>query len=502
MDAHATASLKPSPRRMPPLLGLAGDELLARLVAGGSGRAFTVLYERYHQQLYRYARALLRDDADAQDALQSALTAAFSALEAGRRDAPLKPWLYRIVHNESISLLRKRRPHQELDEQAAGTGPSVQERAEQRERLSELVGDLQELPVRQRAALVMRELSGLSHEEIAVALGSTVGATRQTIFEARRSLQEFSEGRAMSCDAVCQALSDGDGRSLRARRVRAHLRGCAACKAFAAAIPERRAELHALAPPLAPLAAQGLLVALLARSSAHGGAASATGAAGAAGASGAAGKSALAVLAAKGAVGLVVIAGTTVGLTRALPHGLGSQGSGAGTSAARHARSGSAGSAVQGSARHRGVTRSRTAAEGAESLPSGRPAERGNPAGALPSAASHTHGERHRASHGQRGGRAGEGHSRRTSARQRIHRAPNTTGPRHGGEPGPRRGSGGHAPVSPTGGTPAPSAQTPEASGGATQGSEPPVAATGGSKQAGAGASTGGAGGRSEREST
>ncbi|HEX3509888.1 MAG TPA: sigma-70 family RNA polymerase sigma factor [Solirubrobacteraceae bacterium] len=287
-----------------------GDERLARRVGEGDERAFAAIYGRYHQQLYRYCRSLLRDDADAQDALQSAFTSALTALRRGRRDAPLRPWLYRIAHNEAITVVRRRRSHSELDAEIAGSSASPEEHAVGRERLATLVADLQELPERQRAALLMRELSGLSHEDIALALDTSPGAAKQTIFEARRSLQEFEEGRVMGCEEVCSIVSDGDGRALRGRRVRAHLRGCASCSAFAAAIPARRADLNAIAPPLAPALAGGLLAAVMGRAGAGHGAAGT--------AAGVAGKSAGLVLASKAVVGAAIIAAAGAGLSTTL----------------------------------------------------------------------------------------------------------------------------------------------------------------------------------------
>ncbi len=141
--------------------------------------------------------------------------------------------------------------------------------AEERQRLSQLVADLQELPDRQRGALVMRELNGLSHEELAQALGISVGAAKQTVFEARRALAEFQEGRAMACDQVQRVISDGDRRALRGRRIRAHLRECSSCSAFATAIPERRTALLALSPALPAAAAAGLFTRVTGASSAQ-----------------------------------------------------------------------------------------------------------------------------------------------------------------------------------------------------------------------------------------
>jgi RNA polymerase sigma factor (sigma-70 family) len=297
-------------------LGLFGDERLARLVAGGSERAFATLYARYHQQLYRYCRSIVRDETDAEDVLQSALASAFAALKRGQRDAPLRPWLFRIAHNEAISFLRRHRAGTQLVQDATERwAPSAEECAGERARVALLLTDLQQLPERQRGALLMRELSGLSHEEIAVALGTSVGVAKQAIFEARHGLLEFAEGRSMRCEDVRRMVSDGDRRVLRGRRVRAHLSDCAGCSAFAAAIPARRDDFQALVPGLVPAASAALLASITGGGSGHG----AAGGLGAA-VAGAAGKTAAATIGAKAIVGVgaVVIALAGVGGVRAL----------------------------------------------------------------------------------------------------------------------------------------------------------------------------------------
>ena len=169
------ASSTPAPVRGLPLR-LLSDERLARLTAAGSDRAFAVLYERHHQALYRYCRTIVRHDEDARDVLQTTMARALAALGRGVPDAPMRPWLFRIAHNEAISLLRRRRPAVELEQAPELEGRSLEARVEERSRLATLVADLDELPERQRSALVMRELSGLSHEEIAGALEISVAA--------------------------------------------------------------------------------------------------------------------------------------------------------------------------------------------------------------------------------------------------------------------------------------------------------------------------------------
>ena len=133
------------------------------------------------------------------------------------------------------------------------------------------MGDLAALPERARSALVMREFSGFSHEEIAIALNISPGAAKQAIFEARRGIAECAEGRAMACAEICQAISDGDRRVLRGRRVRAHLRDCPSCAAFAASIEARQLELRALVPVL-PAAVSAVVLARAIESAVGGGA--------------------------------------------------------------------------------------------------------------------------------------------------------------------------------------------------------------------------------------
>ncbi|HWF36006.1 MAG TPA: sigma-70 family RNA polymerase sigma factor [Solirubrobacteraceae bacterium] len=302
MDASPIVAGRAPASGMSVPVGLFGDERLARLVAHGSERAFAAIYDRYHHRLYRYCRSIVRDDADAHDALQSTLASAFVALKRGQRDAPLRPWLFRIAHNEAISLIRRRTGDVELAEAPEQWVGSAEDRAGERARLALLVADLHELPERQRGALVMRELSGLSHEEIALALGTSVGTAKQAIFEARGALMEFAEGRSMVCEDVRRTVSDGDGRALRGRRVRAHLRDCAPCAAFTAAIPGRREDLQALVPVLAPVASAAMLGRVMGAGSGHG----AGGGAGAV-AVGAAGKTLGATLAAKALLGAAVL---------------------------------------------------------------------------------------------------------------------------------------------------------------------------------------------------
>ena len=246
----------------PGLSSLLSDERLTRRAVGGDERAFAAIFRRYHQSLYRFCLAIVGNPEDAQDALQNTMVKVLRALPGEERRIDLKPWLYRIAHNESIDLLRRRRETSQLDVEQVAPGYGLAEDAATRERLRRLVSDLRELPERQREVLVMREMSGLDFDEIAVAVETSSAVARQTLYEARQSLRQMEEGREMSCETVGRALSDGDGRVTRRRDVRAHLRSCARCRKFRDEIESREKDFSALAP-LPAVAAAGMLQGLL-----------------------------------------------------------------------------------------------------------------------------------------------------------------------------------------------------------------------------------------------
>lgn len=285
------------------VLRLLPDDRLARRAARGDRRALEAIYRRYHQDLYRFCLAMTGSVQDAQDALQNTMVKVLRALPGEERQIKLKPWLYRIARNETVEVLRKRRDSEELEVEQPTMG-TVADTAETRDRLRTLLADLEQLPQRQRAVLLMRELSGLEYAEIGTAFGTSAAVARQTLYEARLSLRQLEEGRERRCADVRRELSDADGRVLRRRKTRAHLRSCPSCRAFQAEIGDRERELAALAPlPLA--ASAGLLHGVLGGQASG---ASASGASGLAGTVGAGAGQALATSVAVKSAAAVAVA--------------------------------------------------------------------------------------------------------------------------------------------------------------------------------------------------
>ncbi len=172
------------------LLRTQSDERLVALAREGHDPAFAAIVDRYRGPLERYCGRLLGDGRGriAEDAVQQAFVNAHTALRASDRGLALKPWLYRIAHNAALNIVRSSQDGETLDEDRAGPSQTA-DLVELRERLRETLSDIQALPAVQRDALLLREVEGRTHEEIAVALGVTPGGARQHLHRARIALR-------------------------------------------------------------------------------------------------------------------------------------------------------------------------------------------------------------------------------------------------------------------------------------------------------------------------
>jgi RNA polymerase sigma factor (sigma-70 family) len=294
---------------------MSADAQLVRRAARRDERAFAAIFRRYHQEIYRFCLVLLANQEDARDALQNTMVKTLQALPGEKRNIQLRPWLYQVAHNESVEILRGRGKTTPIDAELVDPAAEIAETAAERERLRQLLRDLGDLPERQRAALVLRELGGLEFASIGEFFGSSEAVARQAVYEARLSLRSLEAGRAMSCEEVMHRLSNADGRVSRRRDLRAHLRDCPDCRAFRDAIESRRRDFAVIAP-LPVLASAGILHAALGSAPSAAGGTAASGVTAAAGA----GKALSAGLLAK-SVATVAVA-TAIGVSAADRSGL------------------------------------------------------------------------------------------------------------------------------------------------------------------------------------
>ncbi len=180
--------LHPARLARKPVLSSQSDERLVDLVRAGYEPAFETIVERYRRPLTRYVRGILPGER-AEDAVQQSFLSAYEAIRRDDAELKLRPWLYRIAHNTALNGLRDRAlAEQPLDERIDGVERPDQA-FERRQGLAQVIAAVQELPERQRDAIVLRELEGRSYEEISAALGVTGGAVRQLLHRARNALR-------------------------------------------------------------------------------------------------------------------------------------------------------------------------------------------------------------------------------------------------------------------------------------------------------------------------
>jgi RNA polymerase sigma-70 factor, ECF subfamily len=161
------------------------DRVLVRAAQAGDLDAFEMLVRRYQPSVYRIALRLLGSDADADDVAQDTFLRAWRSLPQFRGDSTFATWLYRIVTRRSLDTLARRRPINALEDDVPAPTSDPVMQVEQRERLQAITRQIQRLPAEQRAALVLREFEGLSYEQVADVLETSVGAIKSRIHRAR-----------------------------------------------------------------------------------------------------------------------------------------------------------------------------------------------------------------------------------------------------------------------------------------------------------------------------
>jgi RNA polymerase sigma factor (sigma-70 family) len=242
--SHAGSRIRPR---------FAADDRLVALVRGGDPTAFEILYDRHSRELLSSCSYILGSRHDAEDAVQSTFASAYRTLLADERDVDLRPWLFAIARNASLSILRKRQPTTEINGAEPGRDDPVAQ-AEQREDLRQVLSTMLELPEHQRTALVLAEIHGLSHGEIGAVLGVRTERVKSYVYQARSSLISERLARSADCLEIREELATARGPALLRSRLRRHLRSCEGCRDYAQQLSRQRGQLGILLPVLPSLA--------------------------------------------------------------------------------------------------------------------------------------------------------------------------------------------------------------------------------------------------------
>lgn len=236
---------------------LADAELVRRVRAGDDG-AFEQLYHRYHRRITAYIHGMVHDHGRAEDVAQDVFVSALRRIRATDRPIAFKPWVYEIAKNACIDQFRRSRRAEEVSYDAdeglgaADYGRLVSPEAlpeaelESKTNLDHLRGAFGGLSETHHEILVLRELEGLSYDQIARRLGLSRSQVESTLFRARRRLEEeYAElASGERCHHVQRVLERKAATAIgvrEQRRLDRHLAHCDQCRRHA-----RRARLRAV----------------------------------------------------------------------------------------------------------------------------------------------------------------------------------------------------------------------------------------------------------------
>jgi RNA polymerase sigma-70 factor (ECF subfamily) len=189
---------------------LATDDLtLVQRVRSGDQRAFKLLVERYQRKVYAVALGMLKDKEEARDVAQEAFIKVYKYLDHFKGDASFYTWLYRITVNICIDVMRRKGSargdeHVEFDESvrldtseanlgSLGTrlGTNPQKSALRRELADKIAQAFQHIPETHREILLLREVEGMSYEDLARTLDIPKGTVMSRLFHARLKMQKI-----------------------------------------------------------------------------------------------------------------------------------------------------------------------------------------------------------------------------------------------------------------------------------------------------------------------
>ena len=179
------------------------DVRLMLAFRAGDSAAFDALFRRWASPLLRYLARMLRDSAAAEELVQEVFLRVYRARDRYTPDARFSTWVYRIATNLALNELRRPRRrgrHESPDEEggpdlvAEATGPD--DAADARREAGRVLADLEELPEKQRAALCLSAIEGLSYAEIAEALEVTESAVKALVHRARSALADRMHARS------------------------------------------------------------------------------------------------------------------------------------------------------------------------------------------------------------------------------------------------------------------------------------------------------------------
>jgi RNA polymerase sigma-70 factor (ECF subfamily) len=179
------------------MLGQVTDERLVQRAIGGSSSAWHKLVKRYEKRVYNYALRMIGHPDDAFDLMQEVFIGVHKNLASFRGDAPFPAWLFRIASFRCTDYLRRRRVHEEFDEQknAPHADPGPEEQTFNTHTNHKIVLALKTLPAEQREVVELKFFQNFTFDEIAGQLGISANTAKTRLYSALGKLKQHEELR-------------------------------------------------------------------------------------------------------------------------------------------------------------------------------------------------------------------------------------------------------------------------------------------------------------------
>jgi len=173
------------------------DAEIIRQVLQGNTAMFELLMRRYNERVYRAARAIVRDEQEAEDVMQQAYVNAFTHLRQFNGSAQFSTWLTRIAINEALARVRRKRRYEVFDDELSGEEPFMSRNPSENPEQQAFTGELRELlewaidtlSDGMREVFVLREVEGLSTSEVAECLGVTEDVVKTRLSRGRAGMR-------------------------------------------------------------------------------------------------------------------------------------------------------------------------------------------------------------------------------------------------------------------------------------------------------------------------
>jgi RNA polymerase sigma factor (sigma-70 family) len=223
------------------------DQHLVARVRRGDDRAFELLYQRYHRRIQAYVFGMVKDHGRAEDVTQEVFVSALRRMRETEQPLAFKPWLYQIARNSCIDAFRRSKRAEEVSYDADGgltpgdhsklvsSGLSPDAAVAAKQDLDHLCGAFGGLSETHHEILVLRELEGLSYQEIGRRMGMSRPAVESTLFRARRRLTEefddiVSGARCHRIRGIIVTATESRLGTRDTRRLARHLSHCQSCR--------------------------------------------------------------------------------------------------------------------------------------------------------------------------------------------------------------------------------------------------------------------------------